>query len=133
MTSATVTSVGLRSERGPVLAAVMTATSLVARRSSRRPCLRSCATLAGSRSPLAFSIYLLTQAVTVPLYGKLADVVGRRPVMPAGQALVPTIVATREGILDQARYDGARGVDGLEPATGSAVALPDREPVRASA
>ena len=31
--------------------------------------------------PWLFSIYLLTQAVTVPLYGKLADLVGRRPVM----------------------------------------------------
>jgi len=31
-------------------------------------------------------------------------------------ALVPTIVPKREGILDEARYDGARGVDGLEPA-----------------
>jgi EmrB/QacA subfamily drug resistance transporter len=31
--------------------------------------------------PWLFSIYLLTQAVTVPLYGKFADVVGRKPVM----------------------------------------------------
>ena len=34
-----------------------------------------------SQFPWLFSIYLLTQAVTVPLYGKFADVVGRRPVM----------------------------------------------------
>ncbi len=31
--------------------------------------------------PWLFSIYLLTQAVTVPLYGKFADVLGRKPVM----------------------------------------------------
>ncbi|GAA4635410.1 MDR family MFS transporter [Actinoallomurus vinaceus] len=31
--------------------------------------------------PWLFSIYLLTQAVTVPLYGKLADVFGRKPIM----------------------------------------------------
>ncbi|MGH7721742.1 MAG: MDR family MFS transporter, partial [Candidatus Dormibacteria bacterium] len=34
-----------------------------------------------SQYPWLFSTYLLTQAVTVPLYGKLADVLGRRPVM----------------------------------------------------
>jgi Na+/H+-dicarboxylate symporter len=29
----------------------------------------------------------------------------------AGQALVPTIVARREGLLDEATYDGARAAD----------------------
>jgi EmrB/QacA subfamily drug resistance transporter len=37
-----------------------------------------------SQFPWLFSIYLLTQAVTVPLYGKLADLVGRKPVMVFG-------------------------------------------------
>jgi EmrB/QacA subfamily drug resistance transporter len=37
--------------------------------------------------PWLFSIYLLTQAVTVPLYGKYADVVGRKPVMFFGIAV----------------------------------------------
>jgi EmrB/QacA subfamily drug resistance transporter len=37
-----------------------------------------------SQYPWLFSIYLLAQAVTVPLYGKSADVVGRRPVMFLG-------------------------------------------------
>jgi EmrB/QacA subfamily drug resistance transporter len=37
--------------------------------------------------PWLFSIYLLTQAVTVPLYGKLADSLGRRPVMFFGIAV----------------------------------------------
>src|SRR3954469_18601982 len=31
--------------------------------------------------PWLFSIYLLTQAVTVPIYGRLADLYGRRPVL----------------------------------------------------
>ena len=31
--------------------------------------------------PWLFSVYLLAQAVTVPVYGKLADVFGRKPVM----------------------------------------------------
>ncbi|NAZ81851.1 MFS transporter [Kineococcus sp. R8] len=37
--------------------------------------------------PWLFSIYLLAQAVTVPVYGKLADVYGRKPVMLVGIGL----------------------------------------------
>jgi EmrB/QacA subfamily drug resistance transporter len=40
-----------------------------------------------SQFPWLFSIYLLTQAVSVPLYGKLADSVGRKPVLFFGIAL----------------------------------------------
>src|SRR6476469_3533576 len=34
----------------------------------------------------SFSIYLLTQAVTVPIYGRLSDVFGRKPVLLFGVA-----------------------------------------------
>jgi EmrB/QacA subfamily drug resistance transporter len=34
-----------------------------------------------------FSIYVLAQAVTIPIYGKLADLHGRKPVLIAGTAL----------------------------------------------
>ena len=37
--------------------------------------------------PWLFSFYLLAQAVTVPVYGKLADVFGRKPVMLTGIGL----------------------------------------------
>ncbi|WP_255447305.1 MFS transporter [Schumannella soli] len=37
--------------------------------------------------PWLFSIYLLAQAVAVPVYSKLADTLGRKPVMIAGIAL----------------------------------------------
>jgi EmrB/QacA subfamily drug resistance transporter len=37
--------------------------------------------------PWLFSIYLLAQAVSTPIYGRLADVVGRKPVMLAGISL----------------------------------------------
>ncbi|GAA4525024.1 MDR family MFS transporter [Amycolatopsis samaneae] len=82
--------VGLRSERGPVLASVMLSTGLVALDSTiiatAVPSVVS--DLGGfSQFPWLFSIYLLTQAVTVPLYGKFADVLGRRPVMFFGIAL----------------------------------------------
>ncbi|AXH37348.1 MFS transporter [Humibacter sp. BT305] len=37
--------------------------------------------------PWLFSIYLLTQAVAVPIYAKLADTVGRKPIILLGVAL----------------------------------------------
>src|SRR5688500_15924456 len=40
-----------------------------------------------SQFPWLFSIYLLTQAVSVPLCGKFADSVGRRPVLFLGIGL----------------------------------------------
>jgi EmrB/QacA subfamily drug resistance transporter len=46
------------------------------------------AELGGFRQfPWLFSVYLLAQAVTVPVYGKLADVFGRKPVMLVGIGL----------------------------------------------
>ncbi|WP_211589980.1 MDR family MFS transporter [Microbispora sp. H11081] len=84
MTTTTSKGIGLRSERGPVLAAIMLCTSLVALDSTiiatAVPSVVS--DLGGfSQFPWLFSIYLLTQAVTVPIYGKLADVFGRKPVI----------------------------------------------------
>ena len=34
-----------------------------------------------------FSIYLLAQTVTIPVYGKLADLYGRKPVLVAGTVI----------------------------------------------
>jgi EmrB/QacA subfamily drug resistance transporter len=83
-------SVGLRSERGPILLAVMLTTGLVAIDAT----ILSTAVpsvvkdLGGfSQFPWLFSIYLLTQAISVPLYGKFSDIVGRKPVMLLGIAL----------------------------------------------
>ncbi|WIV55637.1 MDR family MFS transporter [Amycolatopsis nalaikhensis] len=81
--------VGFRSERGPVLIAVMLSTGLVALDSTiiATAVPSVVRDLGGfSQFPWLFSIYLLTQAVTVPLYGKFADVLGRRPVMFFGIA-----------------------------------------------
>jgi EmrB/QacA subfamily drug resistance transporter len=91
--------VGLRSERGPVLFAVMLCTGLVALDSTiiATAVPSIVADLGGfSQFPWLFSIYLLTQAVTVPLYGKYADVVGRKPVMFFGIAvfLVGSVLCT---------------------------------------
>ncbi|MEV6070138.1 MDR family MFS transporter [Nocardia sp. NPDC052001] len=85
-----VSGIGLRSERGPVLAAIMLATSLVALDSTviATAVLTITDQLGGfSQFPWLFSIYLLAQAVTVPIYGKLADMVGRKPVMLFGIAV----------------------------------------------
>jgi EmrB/QacA subfamily drug resistance transporter len=37
--------------------------------------------------PWLFSVYLLVQAVTVPVYSKLADTIGRKPIMLIGMGL----------------------------------------------
>lgn len=83
-------SVGLRSERGPILLAVMLATGLVAIDTTilATAVPQVVDSLGGfTQFPWLFSIYLLTTAVTVPLYGKLSDLVGRKPVMLVGIVL----------------------------------------------
>ena len=82
--------VGLRSERGPVLGAIMLTTALIALDSTviATAVPSVVRDLGGfSQFPWLFSIYLLTQAVTVPIYGKLADVVGRKPMITFGVAV----------------------------------------------
>lgn len=79
--------VGLRSERGPVLLAVMLSIGLVAIDATiLATAVPSVVSDLGGfdRFPWLFSVYVLAQAVTVPLYGKLADAVGRKPVMLVG-------------------------------------------------
>lgn len=83
-------SVGLRSERGPVLLAVMASMSLVAIDSTilATAVPAVVADLGGfSQFPWLFSVYLLAQAVAVPIYAKLADLYGRKPVMLVGIGL----------------------------------------------
>ncbi|MFE7797460.1 MDR family MFS transporter [Nocardia sp. NPDC057440] len=83
-------SVGFRSERGPILGALMLATALVALDSTiiATAVLTITSNLGGfTQFPWLFSIYLLAQAVTVPVYGKLADTVGRKPVILFGIAV----------------------------------------------
>ncbi len=82
--------VGLRSERGPILLAVMLSTGLFAIDSTilatAVPSVVS--DLGGFTSfPWLFSIYLLAQAISVPIYGKLADLYGRKPLMLLGVGL----------------------------------------------
>ena len=82
--------VGLRSERGPVLLSLMLSTALVALDAT---ILATAATTiarefdAFVQVPWLFSAYTLAQAVTVPVYGRLADVFGRKRLMLLGVAL----------------------------------------------
>ncbi|MFD2420629.1 MDR family MFS transporter [Amycolatopsis pigmentata] len=88
--AATAAGVGFRSERGRVLAAIMLSTGLVALDSTiiATAVPSIVRDLGGfSQFPWLFSIYLLTQAATVPLYGKFADSLGRKPVMYFGIAV----------------------------------------------
>jgi EmrB/QacA subfamily drug resistance transporter len=80
-------SVGLRSERGPILGSVMLSIALVAIDSTilATAVPAVVADLGGfTQFPWLFSAYLLAQAVTTPVYGKVADVVGRKPLMLFG-------------------------------------------------
>ncbi|WP_127503295.1 MFS transporter [Actinoplanes solisilvae] len=82
--------VGLRSERGPVLAAVMLSTALIAIDSTIiATAVPSIVQDIGgfTEFPWLFSVYLLAQAVSVPIYGKLNDLFGRKPVILWGIGL----------------------------------------------
>ena len=82
--------VGFRSERGPVLIALMLGTGLVAMDSTivATAVHSVVGDLGGfAQFPWLFSVYLLTQAVFTPIYGKLADIIGRKPLMLFGIGL----------------------------------------------
>ena len=85
--SPTRASVGLRSERGPILGSLMLGTSLIALDATilATAVPSVVGTLGGfSQFPWLFSIYVLAQAVSVPIYGKLSDQIGRKPIMLFG-------------------------------------------------
>src|SRR6476619_4539553 len=87
---ATAATVGFRSERGPVLISLMLSTSLVAIDSTI--IATAVPSIVGSiggfsEFPWLFSGYLLAQAVTVPVYSKLADIFGRKPIILLGIGL----------------------------------------------
>jgi EmrB/QacA subfamily drug resistance transporter len=82
--------VGLRSERGPILGSLMLATALVALDAT----IIATASAVIARElggfeqlPWLFSTYLLAQAVSTPLYGRLADILGRKRLMLVGIGL----------------------------------------------
>src|SRR3954468_11339894 len=82
--------VGFRSERGPVLIGIMLSTALVAIDATviATAVPSIVASIGGfTQFPWLFSVYLLAQAVTVPVYGKLAAWLGRKPVMLFGIGL----------------------------------------------
>lgn len=83
--------VGFRSERGPILIALMVTTGLVAIDSTILA--TAVPSIVGdiggfSQFPWLFSIYLLAQAVSVPVYAKLSDTLGRKPIILIGVGLL---------------------------------------------
>lgn len=82
--------VGFRSERGPILISLMLTTGLVAIDSTilATAVPSIVADLGGfAQFPWLFSVYLLAQAVTVPVYAKLSDTLGRKPIILIGIGL----------------------------------------------
>lgn len=87
MASADRAGIGLRSERGPLLLAMMLSTGLVAIDSTViATAVQSIVAAIGgfAEFPWLFSVYMLASAVTVPVYAKLADTIGRKPIMLFG-------------------------------------------------
>src|ERR671913_24669 len=87
---ATRATVGLRSERGPVLLAVMLSTGLVAIDATILAAAVPAVVddLGGfTQFPCLFSVYLLAQAVSVPFFGRVAALHGPKPVMLLGVGL----------------------------------------------
>ena len=82
--------VGLRSSRGPILLSMMLSVGLVAIDSTilatAIPAIVS--DLGGfNQFPWLFSVFLLAQAVSVPIYAKFSDQYGRKPIMLIGVGL----------------------------------------------
>jgi EmrB/QacA subfamily drug resistance transporter len=79
-----------RVKRGPILVALMLSMGLAALDSTivATAIPQIVEGLGGfAHFPWVFSIYLLTQAVTVPIYGRLSDLFGRKPVLFVGIAV----------------------------------------------
>lgn len=90
MVPMTKSDVGLRSARGPILLAIMVSTGVVAIDATilATAVPAVVADVGGfAQFPWLFSIYLLTQSVTVPVYAKLSDTVGRKRIVLFGLAL----------------------------------------------
>jgi len=82
--------VGFRSKRGPILIALMLSTGLVAIDATIvATAVPSIVNEIGGFSsfPWLFSAYLLAQAVSVPVYAKLCDMTGRKPIILTGIGL----------------------------------------------
>ncbi|HJV15089.1 MAG TPA: MDR family MFS transporter [Propionibacteriaceae bacterium] len=83
-------SVGLRSERGPILLSVMLSVGLIAIDATiLATAVPSIVNDLGgfAQFPWLFSIFLLAQAVSVPIFAKFTDLMGRKPIMLVGIGL----------------------------------------------
>lgn len=84
------TTVGFGSDRGKVLLALMLTTGLIAIDATiLATAVPSVVAELGEfeQFPWLFSVYLPAQAVSVPIYSKLADTIGRKPIILTGVAL----------------------------------------------
>ena len=107
--------VGLRSERGPVLLSVMLSVGLVAIDSTiLATAVPSIVDDLGgfAQFPWLFSIFLLAQAVSVPIFAKFTDLVGRKPIMLIGVGAVHARLGALRARLEHARADRLPGAAG---------------------
>lgn len=81
------TGIGFRSERGPILVSLMLSTALIAVDATiLATAVKSVVSDLGgfNQFPWLFSSYMLAQAVSVPIYAKLSDTIGRKPILLIG-------------------------------------------------
>ena len=82
--------VGLRSPRGPILLSVMLSVGLIAIDATiLATAVPSIVNDLGgfAQFPWLFSVYLLAQAISVPIFAKFTDLIGRKPIMLVGIGL----------------------------------------------
>lgn len=120
--AASATSV-FRDDRGPVLIAIMLSAALMAVDATvLATAVPSIVDDLGgvSRYPWLFSAYLLAQAVTVPVFSKLADTYGRKPVILTGIAFfilgsALAVVAPSMTVLIACRVVQGMGAGAVQP------------------
>lgn len=106
----------METKKGLVVAALMMALSLAALDSTVVG--TAMPTIVGTLGGLSlfswvFSVYLLTSTVTVPIYGKLADLYGRKPVLMLGAVLFlagSALCGTAQGMEELIAFRAVQGL-----------------------
>ncbi|MFF2393277.1 MFS transporter [Nocardia sp. NPDC058114] len=116
MTTKPLLSNGRKFDRGTTLISLLLATALIALDTTvaATAAITISDDLGGVASvPWLFSVYVLAQAVTVPIYGKLADTFGRKPILLIGIAVFAIGSAACGFAPNMTALIVARGVQGI--------------------
>src|ERR1700735_5200401 len=115
MTSRAISAPAGVQQRGPILAALMATMALSAMDNTivATAIPQVVRDLGGfSLFSWVFSAYLLTQTVTIPVYGKLADLWGRKPILISGTVVFLTGAALSAAAWNMVSLIAFRGLQG---------------------